>query len=157
MNTDERCALPEIKSELGIYVREADKGSAVVVIDREHYIDEGYRQLNDTNVYERVDATTIGDVENEIKRLADDLHKDDIINDDMYQHAVREDTHPARFYLLPKVHKKVKVSGRPLISACGSATDVMSEIVDHFLQRFLLNIPSYIEDTDDFIRKKIVL
>ena len=51
---------------------------------KKRHIDEGYRQLNDTKVYERVDASTIGDVENEIKRLADDLHKDNIINDDMY-------------------------------------------------------------------------
>ena len=37
------------------------------------FFDEGYRRLNDTNIYERVDATTIGDVDDEIKRLADDV------------------------------------------------------------------------------------
>ena len=41
-------------------MREADKGSAVVVMDNKRYIEEGYRQLNDNNVYERVDATTMG-------------------------------------------------------------------------------------------------
>ena len=77
---------------------------------------------------------------------------DDVITDDMHLHAIREDTRPARFYLLPKVHKK-GVPARPVISACGSATEGLSEIVDHFLQPYMTTIPSYLKDTDDFIRK----
>ena len=121
-------------------------------MDRNRYIQEGYRQLNDANVYQRTDATAISDIERDISQLADQLHEDEVITEDMHQHAVRKDTRPARFYLLPKVHKK-GVPGRPVISACGSATEGLSEIVDYFLQPYLPFIPSYIKDTDDFIRK----
>ena len=51
-----------------------------------------------------------------------------------------------------KVHKK-DVPGRPVVSACGSATEGMSEIVDFFLQPYLPTIPSFIKDTDDLIRR----
>lgn len=68
------------------------------------------------------------------------------------QYAIRVNTRPARFYLLPKVHKK-GVPGRPVISACGSATEGLSEIVDYFLQPYLPTILSFIKDTDDFIRR----
>ena len=43
--------------------------------------------------------------------------------------------------------------GRPVVSACGSATEGMSEIVDVFIQPYMPTIPSFIKDTDDFIRR----
>ena len=43
--------------------------------------------------------------------------------------------------------------GRPIVSAVGSPTDDMSELVDHFIQPFVPNIPSYIRDTQDFLDK----
>ena len=48
---------------------------------------------------------------------------------------------------------KEGMPGRPVISACGSATEGLSEIGDQFLQPYLPNIPSYVHDTDQFIRK----
>ena len=66
--------------------------------------------------------------------------------------VIHRNTKPARFYLLPKVHTKC-VPGRPVVSACGSATEGMSEIVDFFLQPYMPTIPSSIKDTDDFIRR----
>jgi len=152
LNTHERTALRELKSESSIVIREADKGSAVVVMDRDRYIREGYRQLNDDNIYKRVDSTSVQQVEVDIKRLVKTLRDDNVIPKEMADYAIKEDTRPARFYLLPKVHKK-GVPGRPVISACGSATEGLSEIVDYFLQPFIPLIPSFIKDTDDFIRK----
>ena len=152
LNAEERDALRNLQSDQNIVVREADKGSAVVVMDRERYIKEGNRQLDDDKVYKRVTASTINDIELDISRLAGHLLNVGVITEDMYHHAVREDTKPARFYLLPKVHKR-GVPGRPVISACGSATEGLSEIVDYFLQPYIPAIPSHIKDTSDFIHK----
>ena len=101
-------------------------------------------------MYLRTRVTAISDTEEDIQRLADQLHIEGVITDDIRQFAIRRK--PARFYLLPKVHKK-GVPGRPVVSACGSATEGMSEIVDFFLQPYMPTIPSSIKDTDDFIRR----
>ncbi|KAJ8032026.1 hypothetical protein HOLleu_25430 [Holothuria leucospilota] len=152
LSVDERAALNDLKANCDIVIREADKGSAVVVMDRDLYIKEGYRQLDDPQVYERVSEAVLSDIESEIAALAGKLYRADILTEDMFKFAIRTDTRPARFYLLPKVHKP-GVPGRPVVSACGSATEGLSEIVDHFLQPFVPSIPSYIKDTEDFIRK----
>ena len=76
-------------------------------------------------MYLRTHATAISDIEQDIQHLADQLHIEGVITDDIRQFAIRRKTKPARFYLLPKVHKKV-VPGRPVVSACGSATEGMS-------------------------------
>ena len=148
LSFEERSALKDLKSNVNLVIREADKGCSVVVMDRQRYIEEGYRQLNDTSVYLRTRATAISD----IQRLADQLHIEGVITDDIRQFAIRRNTKPVRFYLFPKVHKK-GVPGRPVVSACGSATEGMSEIVDFFLQPYMPIIPSSIKDTDDFIRR----
>ena len=43
--------------------------------------------------------------------------------------------------------------GRPIVSAVGSPTEGLSELVDHFILPFVPNIPSYIRDTQDFADK----
>ena len=50
----ERDALYNLKNDKTIVIKGADKGSAVVVWDREDYIREAENQLGDTNIYQEV-------------------------------------------------------------------------------------------------------
>ena len=56
------------------------------------------------------------------------------------------------FYLKPQVHKEGN-PGRPLISSSNSHTSKISEYVDYHLQPILKDIPSYVQDTTNFVRK----
>ncbi|CAB4036908.1 Hypothetical predicted protein, partial [Paramuricea clavata] len=59
-----------------------------------------------------------------------------------------------RFYLLPKIHKRlVDVPGRPVISNCGTPTEGLSELVDHYLQPIVKSLPNVIRDTTDFLKR----
>ena len=107
LSFEERSALKDLRSKLSLVIREADKGCSVVVMDRQRHNEEGYRQLNDTSVYPRTRATAISDIEEDIQHLANQLHIEGVIADDIPQFAIRRNTKAARFYLLPKVHKKV--------------------------------------------------
>ncbi|KAK6183162.1 hypothetical protein SNE40_010692 [Patella caerulea] len=55
LSQHEREALSELRSDYDIVIREADKGSGVVVMDKARYLSEGYRQLDDLSVYRRTD------------------------------------------------------------------------------------------------------
>jgi hypothetical protein len=149
---EERQALKELKNNKNIIIREADKGSAVVLMDRTRYEAEGYRQLDDRKVYERVGFNEYNSVVQRVNQVLDSMRKDSIITDEMHEFAKPKASRPARFYVLPKVHK-AGVPGRPVVSACGAPTEGLSEIVDHFLQPLMTTIPSYIKDTNDFLRK----
>ena len=106
LSFEERSALKDLRSNLDSIIREADKGSSIVVMDRQRYIEEGYRQLNDTSVYLRTHATAISDTEEDIKRLVDHLHIEGVITHEIRQFSICRNTKPARLYLLPRVHKK---------------------------------------------------
>ena len=107
LSFEERSALKDLKSNVNLVIREADKGCSVVVMDRQRYIEEGYRQLNDTSVYLRTRASAISDIEEDIQHLEDQLHIEGVISDDIRMFAIRRNTNPSRFDQFPKVHKKV--------------------------------------------------
>jgi peptide-methionine (R)-S-oxide reductase len=63
---------------------------------------------------------------------------------------------PARFYQLFKVHKAhdpgALPPGRPIISGSGSLTENISRFIDFHIKGFVKEIPSYLQDTPDFLR-----
>ena len=59
-----------------------------------------------------------------------------------------------RFYLLPKIHKRLEnVPGRLVISNCGTAMERISEFFDFHIQPLVVKVPSIIRDTTDFLCK----
>ena len=83
LSFEERSDYKDLKSNLNIIIREADKGCSVVVMDRQRYIEDVYRQLSNTSVYVRTHASAISDIEEDILRLADQLHIEGVITDDI--------------------------------------------------------------------------
>ena len=58
------------------------------------------------------------------------------------------------FYLLPKVHNKYEKipKGRPIISSCGSNTEMISWFCDQVLKEKVKEQDSFIEDTPHILR-----
>ena len=97
-------ALYDLKSDKSILIKSVDKGSAVVVRDKEDYIKEAEKQLGDEQVYEEVsnDAApllkTINEVIAKIRKLSD-LKRNNL------NYFIIKDPKFARFYLLLKFIK----------------------------------------------------
>ena len=65
-----------------------------------------------------------------------------------------KDPKDARFYLLPKIHKRLhNVPGRPVISNSGYYAENISSFLDYDLQPLAQTIKSYIKDTNKFPKK----
>ena len=45
-----------------IIIKPADKGSAIVILEKQSYINEGQRQLHNTQFYEETDSDLTGEV-----------------------------------------------------------------------------------------------
>ena len=142
-----------MKNDKNIVIKGADKGSAVVVWDREDYIKEAEKQLGDSHAYEEVPddpEPLISTIHRTIKniRKRGDLKKETI------KHFEVKDPKLARFCLLPKMHKRLNnVPGRPVISNCGYYTENMSAFLDFHLQPLAQAVKSYIKDTNDVLNK----
>jgi hypothetical protein len=147
-------ALAELKRAPNIIVKPADKGSAVVIQDLDDYINEGYRQLSDSNFY-RETKDDLTHFHNElINNLIDHLEDNKEISKKCGAYLRNEKPRTSQLYLLPKVHKnKLPMPGRPIVSANNSPTERISELADHFLKPLVELTKSYVKDTTDFINK----
>ena len=57
-----------------------------------------------------------------------------------------------QFYISPKIHKEGNL-GFPVVSSINFHTANISKYVDYHLQPIVKQIPSYVNDTNDFINK----
>ena len=153
LTREERTALNDLRDDYSIVIKEADKGSAVVVWDREDYIKEASSQLQDNNVYEETsfEAEVLSD---KILQILNEMKIKEEITDKNIEYFMINNPRLARFYLLPKIHKRLSnVPGRPVVSHVGFHTERISSFVDYHLQPLAKNVRSYIKDTNDFLLK----
>ena len=79
-----------------------------------------------------------------------------LISEKNFNYLLVDQPKAGRFYLLPKIHKAGN-PGRPIVSSNGHPTEKISEFVDLHLQPHVQNLPSYLQDTTDFLRKQDAL
>ena len=55
LSHDEKVSLNNLKNNKDIIIKGADKGSSTVIMSKQAYLSEAYRQLNNTNYYQKID------------------------------------------------------------------------------------------------------
>ena len=149
---EEAKALKQLASNRNIIIKPADKGGAVVIQDREQYIQEGIRQLSDPNFYLQQTTDLTSKHHQVIVEILEDMLMQGQIHISCYNYLADSNVRTAQFYMLPKIHKTLQnPPGRPIVSGNGCPTERVSQFIDHFLQPCVKNIRSYIKDTTDFL------
>ncbi|KAL9972935.1 hypothetical protein ACROYT_G019335 [Oculina patagonica] len=148
----ERHACKSLGRRSDIVIKSADKGSGTVVMDRDWYINECLRQLNDTKFYKPLDNDVTNDVQKRVRKYTKRMNRDKIISDETKRYLIQTDPKPGRFYILPKVHKQGN-PGRPIVSSNSHPTERISHFVDYHLKPLVQNTDSFIKDTTHFLNK----
>ena len=152
LSSSEQLSLKKLKSDRNIVIKEADKGSGVVVWDWEDYISEANRQLDDRQVYEEVEVDPTVNLGKTINSRLNELREEDPGLEEVTDYLQVKDSRLGRFYLL--IHKGLSsVKGRPVISNCGTITEHISEYLDHHLNPLVSQSRSYVKDTNHFLSR----
>ncbi|XP_078583735.1 uncharacterized protein LOC144866254 [Branchiostoma floridae x Branchiostoma japonicum] len=152
----ERTALAELSRRTDIIIKPADKGSAVVIMKREDYIQEALRQLSNKDHYKNIDSCPTEEHAALVRTTLLKLLNEGSISEEEFNYLAPIHPRTPVFYLLPKIHKEGN-PGRPIISANDCATERISEFADHHLRPLVQKLPSYIKDTTDFLQKLNIL
>jgi len=156
LNMAEKAAIKELSNNPNIVIKAADKGSAVVIQNRDDYIKEGLRQLSDDKFYVEVPIDLTDKHNKQVETLINELFNNNEISQKCATNLHIPQPRTPQLYLLPKIHKKTfPVPGRPIVSACNSPTERISKLVDHFLQPLVPLTKSFVRDTTDFLNKTI--
>ena len=154
LSAQEQQALRDLQNDSSIVIKGADKGSAIVVWDREDYLKEADSQLSDTDVYEECVTDPLPQLQKAISDTLRGIRDRGDIMAETLEFFQDVEARLGRFYLLPKIHKRLrKVPGRPVISNTGYHTEKISAFLDYHLQPLSKNIKSYVKDTNDFLKK----
>ena len=119
---DKRNAIYGLKDNEPIIIKGADKGAAVIACDHEDYLKEASKQLEDTEVPNN--SSAFGST---IFMSLGKIRKGEDFSQDTLCYFLVKDPEFSRFYLLPKIHKRLyDVPGRPVTSNCGFYTENIS-------------------------------
>ena len=155
LNYPDYQAIRQIKDSESVIVLPADKNLGPVILDKEWVINETLGMLM-TDSYAMVDES-----EWLLKRAYIIKQRDKVC--DIYKHLLSETelkylSHfddlsesllPARFYIIPKIHKNPMV-GRPITASCSYITRPISVLVDEYLKP-VLSLPTVLRDSSELI------
>ena len=162
LSPSEITSIRNLRNNQDIVIKSADKGSATVIMDKENYISEGHRQLNNDSHYTKLRTPLYPETAGKINDILWELHQKHFISlKQLCYLAPPIIPRPRQMYLLPKIHKPVETwkcsgnmpPGRPIISDCESESYAVSEYIDHYLQIQATKHNSYVKDTPDFLTK----
>ena len=142
LTKDERNAMYSLKDDKSIIIKgAADKCAAVIVWDREDYLNEASKQLKDKEVPN--DSSVLVST---IFKSLEKVRKQGDLSQNTLNYFLVKDSKFASFYLLPKVHRWLyDVPGRPVISNCGFYTKNISSFLDLYLHPLAQMVKSYIK------------
>ena len=174
---DCRMILNKMKNHPSIIIKPADKNLGITLLDRQWYVNEMNRQLNDHHTYK---LSTFGPMQ--LMMLRSKIEKvasSSIICEDEKKFITDQasvNTSPASLYGLPKIHKLKnsnlfttdrqtdrqtdttamvealrELTCRPIVSCVTYVTTPLSKWVDSMLNPLVMNIPTVIKDSKSFV------
>lgn len=162
LSVSQRRAIVELGKNKDIIIKPADKGSSIVILDKQQYLFEANRQLSNSRHYVRLSESLVMETQKLVNEILQNLFEEGFINRKQKAYLMGPDIpRSRRFYLLPKIHADQGSwtvpgevpRGRPIVSDCGSETYKIAEYIDHFLNPISQTHQSYLKDTFDFIDK----
>ena len=155
-------ALQQLQKNSSIVIKPADKGSAVVVMDRTLYVTEAMRQLSDPQYYAPLQSPIYPRTAVLINGILSEMVSDGFLSEKQLKFLTSADPpRPRQLYLLPKIHKPQTAwptplhmpPGRPIVSDCDSESSHVAALLEHYLHPLSTKHPSYLKDTYDFLSK----
>lgn len=123
-------------------------GGGVVIQIREQYIREANNILLDTKYYHLLTHGPTRSHCLEYSDLITTAFQNNVITKKERNFLMPNNPVTPLYYHLPKIHKSLtNPPGRPIIAGIGSLTSPLSEYIDIFLQKHVINLNSYLRDS----------
>ena len=105
ISLEETRAIREIKEDRGQVILTADNGVAMVVMDRQDYIDKAHKLLSELNTYRPINKDPTNKLKNKLGQTLRDIKTHGGFSDNKYERLYSTSTFPSKFYGFPKIHK----------------------------------------------------
>ena len=144
-------AIRELKRDRDRIVLTADKGVAMVVMDRQDYINKANHLLNQ-NTYKVITKDPTNTIKNKLINILKTIKTKSGLSSNTYKSMYPTGCAPPKFYGLPMIHKP-DTPLRPIVSSCGSVTYGVAKELAKILKPLVGKSPHHIHSTQDFVEQ----
>ena len=116
-----------------------DKGVAMVVLDKEDYIQKAGNLL-EQSVYKTIDRDPTNSIKAKLAQILRRLKREIGMDEGMYKAMYPTSCTPPKFYGLPKIHK-TGTPLRPIVSSRGSVTYGVAKVLAKVLKTISGQVP----------------
>ena len=117
----EMAAIKQLKADKNRVILTADKGVALVILEKKDYIEKAKQLLEDTNTYITIQTDPTTKLKNKLITKLKKIKLDTGLDDSTYRRMYPTGAVIPKFYGLPKVHKE-NTPLRPIVSSIGSVS-----------------------------------
>ena len=147
----EQKALSELKKYNNRVILTADKGTCLVVMDKEEYINKSQDLLNE-DTYRVIPEDSTNKQKNRLILIVKKIKNEGGISEEKYKYMYPTGAGISKFYGLPKVHK-AGVPLRPIVSSRGSVTYNTSKELARILKPLAGKSTFSVQNTMDFVEQ----
>ena len=114
-------AVKQLKADKSHMVLTANKGVALVIIDKTDYIKKAKELLQDTSTYRTIQGDPMSRLKNKLINILKKVKAESGMQDNTYRSMYPTGASPPKFYGLPKIQKK-NIPLRPIVSSIDSVS-----------------------------------
>ena len=120
LTKEENFTIRNLLEDRNVIIKPANKGSAVVICDRNDYLKGAKKQLGDKSTYleTKVIEKDLVDLVEQSNKMFENLQRKSVIQEreeNYFKFNFKKATNLGKLYLLPKIHKGLSnVPGRPV-------------------------------------------
>ena len=146
---EELRAIKELKQDDQRIILTADKGVALVVLNKADYIERAEQLLNQPT-YRKIQEDPTSKQKSKLIRILKKIKTEGGISDEKYKKMYPTGAGPPKFYGLPKIHKR-ETPLRPIVSSTGTASYNTSKELANILKPLVGWTSHHLKNTKDFI------
>ena len=132
LNKQERIGLSQLKKEQDRVILTPDKGVALVVLDKEDYINKAWNLLSQP-AYREIPKDPTNKIKAQLITKLRRIKKDSNLDEGSYNAMYPTGCVPPKFYGLPKIHKTGNPL-RPIVSSRGSVTYGVAKVLSKVIK-----------------------
>ena len=140
LTKQERIGFSQLQNDKDRVILTADKGAAMVVMDREDYNNKAQELLN-SPAYRSLPRDTTNKIKAQLITKLRQIKKDSNLDEGTYRAIYPTGCVPPNFYGLPKIHKTGNPL-RPIVSSRGSVTYGVAKVNSKVLKPLVGNSPT---------------
>ena len=142
-------AIKQLKADKDRIILTADKGIALVIIEKKDYIKKAKQLLQDTNTYKTIQADPTSKLKNGLITKLKKIKLDTRLDDTTYRRMYPTGAVIPKFYGLPKVHKE-NIPLRPIVSSIGSVSYGVAKEIARIIKPLVGSTEHHVNNSMEF-------